>query len=190
MLVAGEEAEAGKFDYAEFGRFVFTQEGAKCMGGDIFAASDGDMRVERAQFWIEAGGEECIMEVFVEGEQVGVCGADAGPDDGWGSAAEGADALDGEMEWGDVHFLKLFVQVGFQCVGGISDEGESEVELVGVQPADASDGWAKLCKGFAAWFGQFEGDEQSFGYWKRFQNSVRRFQPCKRGDNVCVFGVS
>lgn len=178
--LAGKEDEVFHLPHAELRLGMGAQERTERGCGDVARTGEGDVRVEGAQVGLEAGAQDGILEVLVEGEKVRVPGAGAGPDGGGPRAAKGADAADGQEEWRHIHLGER----GMEALRGgglhVAEEAEREVKLIGAAPGDARQVRVEVRERFAADGGEFEAEEETFrhamkvaqdgrgGKWGRF----------------------
>ena len=123
------------------------------------------MRVERLEIRFEARTQNGILDVLVQGEQMRMALADAGPDDGGLSPGiKRSQALQRQKERGNAHLFQVSFERFLLVARNISEKTECEVQLLGLKPAQTGQARIQCRQGFFAFGGDFEADEKAIGH--------------------------
>lgn len=133
-------------------------------GGGFAAAAEGEVRDEGAEFELDAGGEEGVVDLFAELVEERMAVADAGPEDvPVAAVGEAADTFDGEEEGFYADRGESSGDFFVSGAGLIAEEAKREVNLCGGRPLHTWDFVVERGHGSADGIGGVERDEKTGG---------------------------
>src|SRR5690606_17932463 len=123
-----------------------------------------DVRMERAEFRIQSGGEQRVVDVFVKREQMWMAGANARPQDARPFSTERAGAFNWQEKRRDLDLRQLRVQPVFLFRRDISQKSQGQVKLLRRKPATATERPLQGRERLTAVFRKLQRDEQAFHF--------------------------
>ena len=139
------------------------QERADRLRRYIAAASEGDVRMERAQVRLEAGGEDGFLDAFVQLKQMRMAGAHSEPDNFWPAFAWKSSQTN---KWQEERFprdrLQLFHEGRLSFARHVAEEAQRQMHLPRIQPAHAAQVWIHFGEMLPDGFRKLDTDEEPF----------------------------
>lgn len=119
---------------------VRTEKGPNRFGGNIFATSEGNVRMPRPEVRFESGRERGIGHAFVQLKEMRVARPHSEPDDPRAAARrESRDAAQRKKKCAEANGAQMIAQFFLGLRRDMAEEGEGQVHLLACGPAHAAE---------------------------------------------------